>query len=148
MPYVQFMNNSAAFAVSDDRIIFFSGSEKPTVVATSLFDDEVIGVYHNSDYAGVVFRDATGEASYRLDVYSASGNKIHTQLLDMEYSDIIFHKEQVIIYNSESCQITNIRGADKFVGSFEKPVSLLLPTASAYRYGLVTSDSIDVMELN
>ena len=148
VPYVQFMNNSAAFAVSDDRIIFFSGSEKPTVVATSLFDDEVIGVYHNSDYAGVVFRDATGEASYRLDVYSASGNKIHTQLLDMEYSDIIFHKEQVIIYNSESCQITNIRGADKFVGSFEKPVSLLLPTASAYRYGLVTGNSIDVMELN
>ena len=67
---------------------------------------------------------------------------------EIRFIHIIFHKEQVIIYNSESCQITNIRGADKFVGSFEKPVSLLLPTASAYRYGLVTSDSIDVMELN
>ena len=148
VPYVQFMNNSTAFAVSDDRIIFFSGAEKPTAVATSLFDEEVIGVYYSSEYVGVVFRDSTGEASYRLDVYSASGNKVHTQLLDMEYTDIIFHKEQVIIYNSDSCQITNIRGTDKFVGNFEKSVSLLLPTSSTYRYGLVTADSIDVMELN
>lgn len=148
VPYVQFMNNSTAFAVSDDRIIFFSGSEKPTVVATNLYAEEVVGVYYSADYVGLVFHDTTGEAIYRLEVYQASGNKVHTQLIDMEYTDILFHKDQVVIYNSEECRITNLKGVDKFVGTFEKPVLQLVPTSSAYRYGLVTNESIDVIELN
>lgn len=148
IPYVQFMNNSAAFAVSDDRILFFSGAEKPTAVATGLFDEEVIGVYYNTDYVGLVFHDTTGEASYRLEVYSASGSKVHTQLIDMEYTDVLFNRDQVIIYNSDECRITNLRGVDKFTGTFEKSVLQLLQTASAYRYGLVTNESIDVIELN
>lgn len=148
IPYVQFMNNDAAFAVSDDRIIFFSGSEKPTVVATSLLEEEVMGVYHNTEYVGLVFHDTTGEATYRLEVYASSGSKVHTQLIDMEYTDILFHKDQVVIYNSDECNITNLRGLNKFTGTFEKSVLRLLPTASAYRYGLVTNESIDVIELN
>ena len=62
----------------------------------------------------------------------------------------IVYKLANLIFTSISLvsRLPVIRSADKFAGSFEKPVSLLLPTASAYRYGLVTGDSIDVMELN
>jgi len=147
IPYVQFMNNHAAFAVSDDRIVFFEGSEKPGNKATALLSEEVQGIYYNENYVGLVFNDQTGESAYRLDVYNASGDKIHSQLFDLDYTDIIFYKDQVIIYNDMDCRICNMNGVDKFSGVFEKPVSLLVPTSSNYKYVSVTSSSVDVIEL-
>ena len=147
VPYVQFMNNNAAFAVSDDRIIFFQGSEKPSNVASNLIKEEIQSIYYNENYVGLVFRNQTGESIYRLDVYDTGGNKVHSQFFDIEYTDIIFNKDQIIIYNDMDCQICNIKGVDKFTGEFEKPVALLVPTAATYRYTVVTSSSIDVMEL-
>ena len=147
IPYVQFMNNSAAFAVSDDRIVFFEGGEKPANKATALLDEEVQGIYYNEDYVGLVFHNQTGESAYRLDVYNTAGTKIHSQLFDMEYTDIIFSRDQVIIYNDMDCKICNMSGVDKFTGTFEKPSSLLVPTSSNYKYVSVTSNSVDVIEL-
>ena len=147
IPYVQFMNNSAAFAVSDDRIVFFEGGEKPANKATALLNEEVQGIYYNEDYVGLVFHYQTGESAYRLDVYNTAGTKIHSQLFDMEYTDIIFSRDQVIIYNDMDCKICNMSGVDKFTGTFEKPSSLLVPTSSNYKYVSVTSNSVDVIEL-
>lgn len=147
IPYVQFMNNSAAFAVSDDRIVFFEGGEKPANKATDLLNEEVQGIYYNEDYVGLVFHNQTGESAYRLDVYNTAGTKIHSQLFDMEYTDIIFSRDQVIIYNDMDCKICNMSGVDKFTGTFEKPSSLLVPTSSNYKYVSVTSNSVDVIEL-
>ncbi len=147
IPYVQFMNNSAAFAVSDDRIVFFEGGEKPANKATTLLNEEVQGIYYNEDYVGLVFHNQTGESAYRLDVYNTAGTKIHSQLFDMEYTDIIFSRDQVIIYNDMDCKICNMSGVDKFTGTFEKPSSLLVPTSSNYKYVSVTSNSVDVIEL-
>ncbi len=115
IPYVQFMNNSAAFAVSDDRIVFFEGGEKPANKATALLNEEVQGIYYNEDYVGLVFHNQTGESAYRLDVYNTAGTKIHSQLFDMEYTDIIFSRDQVIIYNDMDCKICNMSGVDKFI---------------------------------
>lgn len=147
VPYVQFMSNHTAFAVSDDRIIFFEGAEKPSNIASSLISEEVQSIYYNEEYVGLVFRNQTGESIYRLDVYNSAGNKVHSQFFDIEYTDIVFNKEQIIIYSDMDCQISNVQGVDKFSGEFEKPVALLVPTAAAYRYTVVTGNSIDVMEL-
>lgn len=147
IPYVQFMNNNAAFVVSDDRIVFFEGSEKPGNKSTALLNEEVQGVYYNEDYVGLVFHNQTGESAYRLDVYNAAGNKIHSQLFDMEYTDITFCKNQVIIYNDMDCKICNMNGVDKFTGTFEKPTYLLVPTSSDFKYLSVTSKSVDMIEL-
>lgn len=147
VPYVQFMDNDSAFAVSDDRIVFFSGGERPTNVASNLLEEEVQGIYYNENYVGLVFRDQSGEAVYRLDVYNESGSKIHSQLFDIDYSDIVFHKDQIIIYNDLDCRICNMKGVDKFTGSFDKTTTLMIPTASVYKYVTVTSDSIDTIEL-
>lgn len=147
VPYVQFMDNDSAFAVSDDRIVFFSGGERPMNVASNLLEEKIQRVYYNKDYVGLVFMNQNGESAYRLDVYNSNGNKVNSRLFDIEYTDIVFHKDQVIIYNNMECQICSIKGADKFVGTFEKNISLVIPTNSVYKYVTVTSDSIDMIEL-
>ena len=147
IPYVQFMDNTSAFAVSDDRIVFFQGTEKPLNVASNLLEEEVQSIYYNENYVGLVFINQSGESAYRLDVYNASGSRVHSQFFNIEYTDIVFHKDQIIIYNDLECQICNIKGVDKFTGSFEKSTSLVIPTSSVYKFITVTSDSIETIEL-
>lgn len=147
IPYVQFMDNDSAFAVSDDRIVFFQGTEKPLNIASNLLEEEVQSIYYNEDYVGLVFINQSGESAYRLDVYNASGSRVHSQFFDIEYTDIVFHKDQIIIYNDLECQICNIKGVDKFAGGFEKSTSLVIPTSSIYKFVTVTSDSIETIEL-
>ena len=147
IPYVQFMDNTSAFAVSDDRIVFFQGTEKPLNVASNLLEEEVQSIYYNENYVGLVFINQSGESAYRLDVYNASGSRGHSPFFNIEYTDIVFHKDQIIIYNDLECQICNIKGVDKFTGSFEKSTSLVIPTSSVYKFITVTSDSIETIEL-
>ena len=147
VPFVRFMDNDSSFAVSDDRIVFFAGAEVPTNIATKFLEEEVQSIYYDENYVGLVFHNASGEGAYRLDVYDSAGNKAGSLFFDIEYTDIIFNKDQVIIYSDKECQISSIKGVSKFLGSFEKNTSLLIPTNSAYRYMAVTSDSIDTIEL-
>ncbi len=147
IPYVQFMDNDSAFAVSDDRIVFFSGAERPANIASSLLEEQIQSIYYNESYVGLVFNDQSGKSVYRLDVYNSAGSKINSLFFDLEYTDIVFNKDQILIYGDTECQISNINGVNKFLGNFEKSTALLLPTASVYKYVAVTSDSIDTIEL-
>lgn len=147
IPYVRFMDNDSAFAVSDDRIVFFSGAERPTNIASNLLEEEIQSIYYNENYVGLVFNNQSGESAYRLDVYNSSGSKVGSQFFDIDYTDIVFNKDQIIIYSDTDCQISNIKGVDKFIGNFEKNTSLLIPTTSVYRYVIVTADSVDTIEL-
>lgn len=147
-PVIQFMNNGAAFAVSDDRIMFFGGNERPTSVTECLLENEIKSIFYNENYIGLVYTNTTGESAYMMDIYNGSGTKVSSKLIDIEYSDIIFHKDQVIIYNDTDCIISNIKGADKYVGQFEQPATLLVPTSSLYKYVVVSPTSIDNIELH
>ena len=59
----------------------------------------------------------------------------------------MFNKDQIIIYSDQECSICNMKGVDKFTGSFGGDTALIIPTASVYKYVTVTMDSIDNVEL-
>ena len=65
----------------------------------------------------------------------------------MEFTDIVFADDQIVIYNESECQVFNRNGVEKYSGFFDKAVYALIPTSTTYRYILVTSDSIDTIEL-
>lgn len=148
LPYVQYMDNDSAFGIADDRIVFFSGDEIPENRATSLLDSNVLGAYHNSNYIGLVYNDTTGEYTYKLDVYNENGNKISTIQFNIEYTDIVFNKDQVIIYGGSDCNIYNVKGAERFSGKFDSDVNLVIPLNSMNRMLLITKEEMNTVELN
>ena len=85
IPFIRFMNSSTAFAVSDDRIMFFTGDQKPLSAAENLLNEDVQGIFYNEEYVGLVFLNGEGEGKYRLDVYNTSGNLVTNKTFDMEY---------------------------------------------------------------
>ena len=144
--YTKFLDERTAFAVSDDRIMFYSGAQKPVSIAESLLSEEVQEIVYGDDYVGLVFI-STDSSRYRLDIYNKSGALSRSINFDIEYSDIVFSNDQIIIYNEAECRIYNMNGVEKFSGLFRQTVYTLIPTTSSYRFLLVTPDSFDTIEL-
>ncbi len=148
VPYVQFMNTGAAFAISDDRIMFYSGDQKPISQAENLLgEEEVRSVYFNDSYVGLVFANSTEDGDYRLEVFNTSGEKVLTTFFDIGYSEIFFREKDIIIYNEDECIIKDITGRDKYVGTFTTPVRAMIPTNVRSKYMLVTATNIETMNL-
>lgn len=146
VPYVQFMNRNTAFAVGDDRLVFYKGNQKPENAANVLFSEELQEVYYSEDYVGLVFLSDFGNGR-RLDIYDTAGTKVLSRELTMEYTDILFDNDSYIIYNETELYIGTMDGKEKYNGTFMEPVNLLIPTGKAYCYMMVTGESIEVIRL-
>lgn len=145
--YTHFLDDKTMFAVSDDRVMFFEGGEIPVSKAECMLSEDVEQIYYGKEHVGLVFMNTDSSNRYRLAVYNKSGSFHHSIEFDIEYSDIVFTDDQIIIYNESECRVYNMDGMEKYAGRFEKAVHLLIPVSSSYRYMLITADSIDMIEL-
>ncbi|WP_029323392.1 DUF5711 family protein [Butyrivibrio sp. AE3004] len=148
VPYVQFMNDSKTFAVADDRIMFFSGKEVPTSQTESLTgEEEIRSVFFNDSHVGVVFVNNTEEGAYRLQIYDETGNLETTIFFDTEYADVLFESGQILVYGDGEYILYDMKGNEKFRGSFDRAVKVMIPTNVRSKFILVTENSIDTLEL-
>jgi hypothetical protein len=145
-PYLKFMSDDAAFAVTDDRIMFYSGNEKPMSAADTLLDEKIRSVFSSEDYVGLVFHATSGEAMYRLDIYDKRGSLILSKEFDFDYTEVVFVKDSFIIYNEVDLLICQINGTEKYNGLLDNVTALFMPTNSLNRYVAVTAESIDTLE--
>ncbi len=148
VPMVQFMNDEDSFAVADNRLMFYSGRQIPTGTKDIILSDEVRAVFYNESYVGLVFLNIEGDTKYKLDVYNASGSRVHTFEFSQEYKDILFFNDFVYIYNERECVIYNMKGTQKFQGEFDIPVELLIPTTAHDKLILVGKNKIQNIKLN
>jgi hypothetical protein len=148
VPFVQFMNTASCFAVSDDRVMFYSGDQKPVSQADFFTgEEEIKSVYYSDSYMGLVFPNSTNDGAYRLQVYNDKGTEVLTTYFNMECSEIIFNNKQIIIYNEDECVIMDMSGHIKYHDKFEVPVRTMIPTNVRSKFTLVTADSVVTMNL-
>ena len=147
IPQAQFMNNSTAFAVGDNRLTIYSGSHTPVETAGFLIDEEIISVFYSDKYIGLVFRAEDSDKLYRMDVFDTAAEKVGSFDINIEYTDIFFDQDTFVAYNETECMIMTMDKIAKFAGEFSETVRLMLPTNGAYKYLLVTDDSIETIQL-
>lgn len=147
VPTIGFLNNRTAYALANDRLLFFDGKERPVNKNNIMLHDQVHAIYSGDGKVGLVYLNNTGETKYKMDIYSGTGQLDTTLYFDLEYSDIFFANNRVAIYNSGSALIYTDSGTIKFNGDFKEPVSLLLPTNSDLKYVAVTQESIQTISL-
>ncbi len=146
VPYITFIDNSTAFAVADNRLMIYTGDQRPKSSADVFLDEEVQSVFYNESHIGLVFLDTTGNGKYRLDVYDLSGQIAASIYFDMDYKDIILKKDNIIIYSETQCILANMNGTERFNGNFETPYLLFSPL-SGRKFLAVSKESIDIVEM-
>ncbi len=147
VPMVQFMDNETMFAVGDSRLMFFKGTQVPVSAREHILNEEIQSVFYNEEYVGLVFRSENVDSRYRMDVYDSDTEKVGSYYFDMEYNDIFFAEDDFVVYNETECLVMTFAGVEKYNGNFSKTVDLMLPTNSAYKYMVVTEQSIDTIQL-
>lgn len=147
VPIIEFMNSETSFAVADNRLMFYQGRQKPENIANIMIDDEIQSVFYNENHVGLVFYNMTGETTYTMQIYDTSGNKKQTIDFNQEYKEILFRSEGIIIYNDEECVIFDWEGKQKYEGVFKERIECVIPMGNIARYTVVTSDSIQMIEL-
>lgn len=147
VPFIRFMNDNTAFAVSDDRIMFYTGDQKPLSSAENLLSEKVQSIFYNDQYVGLVFMNTEGQEKYRLDVYDTKGSVITSKSFDMEYTNIIFHKDEFIIYNETEYSVNTMRGIERFQDQFDEITYLFVPSEKNNRFLVMTQDAMKVMEM-
>lgn len=146
-PIISFMNNDTIFAVGDSRLMFYQGSQIPVSKDDIWLNDEVRSVFYDEDYLGLVYTNKTGETEYLLEVYNSNGNKILELPFSLDYKDIVFDSNGVIIYNETECQIYNWKNYLKYEGLFQDSIEYVISTNVIDKYILVTDKSIQNITL-
>lgn len=147
IPELFFLNDKVAYALANDRLIFYEGRERPVSKSEIMLRDEVHAVFHGDNRVGLVYINPTGETKYKLEVYTSSGKLENTFYFDTEYSDIFFANDRVVIYNAASAVIYDSTGHLKYDGTFSDSVSLIIPTNSTNRYVFITPENIQTIIL-
>ena len=145
--YTGFMNNDTSFALGSSHLEIFKGDQKPENVADIELDDEVSGVFYGKNNIGLVYATGTLDAPYEVDVYDKDGQLVLSQPFDLEYTDIVFNKDLVIIYNSSECVIYNLEGVQKYKGLFKNSILDLISTSTKTKYLLVSGGKTDEIQL-
>lgn len=145
--YLEFMNAKTSFAVGDNVLSIFEGDQKPEKKFELPIEKQILSVFNNSDYIGLVFEGEEGQMPFYLEVYDTSGNLVMSQQFELEYTDILFHKDLAVIYNANDCLIYNMKGLKKFEGKFRESAITLIPTLNKTRFLLVSGDKMEEIQL-
>lgn len=137
IPRVHFLSRDAAVAIGDDRMIFFSGAQKPEAVSENAITEEIQSVFFGDEEVALVFRSEEGGSRYRLKVYDKTGKEILNKDFEMAYTDIVLSDKRAVIYNDSACEIIDYKGNLRYDGLFEDPVLLMVPTSHRSRFILV-----------
>lgn len=145
VPVVEFIDGENAYALADNRLMFYSGEKKPVSTSDSLIAQNIVGAYKGNKNIGLVFYDVTGEHKYRLDLYDLNGNLTMNYSFDMDYKDILINNNQTLIYNEGQCIVINGEGVEKYAGDFEDDIICLTSTDSNKKYIAITEDAIETL---
>ena len=145
--YVQFMNSSTAFAIGNTQFSIFKGDQRPERIFDVTLEDEVRSIFNNENYIGLVYDQTSTEKPYRLDVYNTSGDIVMSKEFALEYTDILFNKDLVIIYNANECVIYDTNGNEKYNGLFKNSIITMVPNGNKTRYLFVSGSRTDEIQL-
>lgn len=146
MPRVKFLNDSTAFAIGTDRLVLFSGSEKPEKRYEYSFDTRVKGVFYCEERI-VLVRESAIDGGYAASVYNLAGEELISIPFDIDYIDVQVNKDRVVIYSDTHMLIYDMHGTVKYDGPLDDSTLLVGLTDNARRYILVNRETVKLIQL-
>ena len=146
VPEVHFAGNSHAVAVADNRVMFYAGDQMPQSTEEVLISEQMLSIYEDDNYVVLFFGSEDSDYLYKAQIYDYNGKLKDTVYFNIDYEDVYFDDDRMILYNNEDVLIHVIGGVNKYEGSFEETILALIPTATSKRFILVTPDYIKTIE--
>lgn len=147
VPKVEFINNTTACAFGDKMFTIYHMKQKPSIVHEETFEKNVKSVFYSRRYIGIVLRNEGEKKPYKLKIYNTKGDVLLNKSFDMEYQDIKFAGDNVLMYNEKTCKIISIAGVTKFDYEFAEGIIDIIPREDNYKYILINGSGIQEIQL-
>ncbi len=146
IPRVKFLNDSTAFAMGTNKMVIFSGSQKPEKSYEYNFDTRVKGLFYSEDRI-VLIRESALDGGYSASVYNLSGEELITIPFDLDYIDAQVTKDRLVIYSDTHMIVYDMKGIVKYDGPFDESTLLVSPTNDTRKYILVNRETVKQIRL-
>ena len=97
VPEIDYISNSRMIGVGTGKVLVFDGSQKPELSKEIYIEEEILSIFHNEKYIGVVYDNAEVENSWHIKVMDMRGNTIMENDTTIPYDSIEF------LSNNEIC---------------------------------------------
>ena len=144
---VEFVNNNMAVAVGENVVSIYKIKEYPSLEKEIKVDNEIEKVFFSDQYIGLVVDNADSGEPYQLEVYNLSGNKMCEVAYSTQYTDVKFDGKSIVMNNSASMLLINLKGKKLATIDFDMPATSLITTGRRGDYVLVTSKYIQAIKL-
>lgn len=147
VPELHYMNESTAMAISNGRLMVYSGSEKPTESKGILLNNTVQAVYWGDENAILIHNGAADEGRYLMKVYDLTGTLVLEKGFDIEYTDIQSQNGVITIYNSDEVLVVTLDGRERYKGSLGGSIRKMVSASTKYKYLVLFENTFKVIEL-
>ena len=139
---VQFLSNNIAVAVGENVISIYKIKEYPSLEKEIQIDNTIDRVFFGTDYIGLVLDNSDSGELYKMVVYNFSGSKV----CEAEFGTQV-DGSSVVMNNSTSFSVFNLKGKNVANMSFDMPASKVLPTGTRGEYILINTKYIQNIKL-
>jgi hypothetical protein len=147
VPELHYMNSSVAMGVANDRLMVYSGSEKPAVLKEVLLNQEVQGVYWGDENVVLVYKGTSEQGKYFIQVYDMTGTLAMEKGFDLEYTGITSQNGIITIYNSNDVLVYTLDGRERYRGDLDSDIKSIVSTSVKYKYLVLCDEEYKVIEL-
>lgn len=147
VPKVEFITNDIAVAFGDNMYTLYSVKQKPSIIEEKEIDREIKSILYNEDYIGFVYARDSIEDPYDITIIDDSGEEIYNGRIDMEYKNIKFDGDKLLIYNAERFVVQTVKGKVKYDGELGGEINEVIGVDMSNRFIRILNESIDVVKL-
>lgn len=147
VPELRYMNESTAMAISNGRLMVYSGSEKPTETKGVILNDNVQAIYWGDENAILVYNGSAGQGRHLMRVYDLSGEMVLEKEFNMGYTDIQSQNGIITIYNNDEVLAVTLDGRERYNGGLGGSIRKIVPTSTKYKYLVLFENTFKVIEL-
>lgn len=144
---VQFLSNNIAVAVGENVISIYKIKEYPSLEKEIQIDNTIDRVFFGTDYIGLVLDNSDSGELYKMVVYNFSGSKVCEAEFGTQVDNIQFDGSSVVMNNSTSFSVFNLKGKNVANMSLDMPASKVLPTGTRGEYILINTKYIQNIKL-
>ena len=92
-----YTKESVVFADAFNQYIY-KGQQIPEEKVHIAIDSEIISVFHEDSYIGVILRNKNSEAPYQLELYQLNGKKKLSIPIESLFDNVKISKNEILLY--------------------------------------------------
>lgn len=147
VPVVKFLSDNRAIAVGENIFSVYQVGKRSELDEEVKIKDEIQKVFYSDKYIGFILENHNSKNPYRIEVYDLSGKRRMKTEIKMEYDNVDFSGDNVLMYDDMNCQIISFDGVEKFKIIFKGEMNGIIPIDGSRTFLFMTRSKIQKVKL-